>query len=104
MKKIALEILDVLLRNVSSDSVKLAIEFLKQCGQKLSQANSQELDSQFSKLNDLLHGPLITQRTKNMIENLFAERTNQFEEYPVIQSGLQLIDENDQYKTYASIR
>jgi len=33
-----------------------------------------------------------------MIENLFAERTNQFKSFPIIQSDLQLVDENDQYK------
>ncbi|CAF2650526.1 unnamed protein product [Rotaria sp. Silwood2] len=95
-EKIAFEILDVLLRNISSDSVKLAIYFLQECGQKLLQVNPHELDCQFSKLNDLLDGLLITERTKNMIENLFAERRDQFKSHPIIQSGLKLVDENDQ--------
>ncbi|CAF4455298.1 unnamed protein product, partial [Rotaria sp. Silwood2] len=60
--------------------------------------NPHELDCQFSKLNDLLDGLLITERTKNMIENLFAERRDQFKSLPIIQSGLKLVDENDQYK------
>ncbi|CAF4631754.1 unnamed protein product, partial [Rotaria sp. Silwood2] len=85
-EKIAFQIIAVLLHNVSSDSVKLAIEFLNQCGQKLSQVNPQELDSHFSTLNNLLHGPLITERTKDMIRVLFTVRRNQFEEYPAIKS------------------
>ncbi|CAF3167535.1 unnamed protein product [Rotaria sp. Silwood2] len=70
-EKIAFQILDVLLRNVSN--------------------------SHFSTLNNLLHGPLITERTKDMIRVLFTVRRNQFEEYPAIKSGLNSVNENDKY-------
>ncbi|CAF1493680.1 unnamed protein product, partial [Rotaria sordida] len=94
-EKIAFEIVDVLLRNVSSDSVILAVQFLTECSQKLSRENKKELDSRFSKLSDLLNGPLITQHTKNMIIVLLTERRNRFQVHSTSQSTLNLVNEND---------
>jgi pre-mRNA-splicing factor CWC22 len=86
-----------LLENPTDDSVELAIEFLKECGQKLSQVSPHGLDSVFSTLNNLLYQSLLDKRTKYMIEILFNLRKDQFKSNPAIQPCLHLVDENYQY-------
>ena len=87
----------LLLENPSDDSVELAIGFIKECGQKLSQVSPRGLDSVFSTLRNLLHESSLDKRTQYMIEVLFAVRKDQFKANPAIQPGLDLVDENDQY-------
>ncbi|CAF4153475.1 unnamed protein product [Rotaria sordida] len=92
-----------LLRNPSDDSVELAIELIKECGQKLSQGYPRILDSFFSTLKNLLHESSLDKRTLNMIEVLFAIRIDQFKANPPIPSGLGLVGEDDQYKHTISL-
>ncbi|CAF0826937.1 unnamed protein product [Adineta ricciae] len=94
---VALQMLVLLLENPSDDSVELAIGFIKECGQKLSQVSPRGLDSVFSTLRNLLHESSLDKRTQYMIEVLFAVRKDQFKANPAIQPGLDLVDENDQY-------
>ncbi|CAF4338956.1 unnamed protein product [Rotaria sp. Silwood2] len=94
----AIEMLAHLLKNHSDDSVELAIEFIKECEQKLSQVYPRILDSYFSTLRDLLHESSLDTRILNMIELLFAIRIDQFKANPSIPFGLDLVDEDDQYK------
>ncbi|CAF0829504.1 unnamed protein product [Rotaria sp. Silwood1] len=94
---VALQMLVLLLENPSDDSVELAIGFLKECGQKLSQVSPRGLDSVFSTLRNLLHESSLDKRTQYMIEVLFAVRKDQFKANPATPSGLDLVDENDQY-------
>ncbi|CAF3562514.1 unnamed protein product [Rotaria sordida] len=54
---IAIQLLRVVLDNYTDDSVELAVEWLKECGEKLLQDNHQELDSIFVILENLLHEP-----------------------------------------------
>ena len=85
------------MENPSDDSVELAIGFLKECGQKLSQVSPRGLDSVFSTLRNLLHESSLDKRTQYMIEVLFAVRKDQFKANPAVPAGLDLVDENDQY-------
>ncbi|CAF4791944.1 unnamed protein product, partial [Rotaria sp. Silwood2] len=87
----------LLLENPTNDSVELALLFLQECGQKLSQVSSRGLDSIFSTLRNLLHESSLNKRIQYMIEVLFAVRKDQFKTNPTIQSGLYLINENNQY-------
>ncbi|CAM4874408.1 unnamed protein product [Rotaria socialis] len=97
-EEIGFEILHFLIRNISTDGIELTVGFLHECGKKLLQLNQHELDVQFKKLNDLLGESLITECIKNMIEKIFSERTNELKSYPVIQSNLKLVNENNQFK------
>ncbi|CAF1129889.1 unnamed protein product [Rotaria sordida] len=54
---IAIQLLRVVLDNYTDDNVKLAVELLKECGEKLLQDNHQELDSIFVILENLLPEP-----------------------------------------------
>ena len=85
------------LRILRTDSVELAIGFIKECGQKLSQVSPRGLDQVFSTLRDLLHESALDKRTQYMIEVLFAVRKDQFKANPAIPADLDLVDENDQY-------
>ena len=87
----------LLLETSSDDSVELAIGFIKECGQKLSQVSPRGLDSVFSTLRNLLHESSLDKRTQYMIEVLFAVRKDQFKANPAVPPGLDLVDENDQY-------
>ncbi|CAF2111461.1 unnamed protein product [Rotaria magnacalcarata] len=94
---VALQMLVLLLENPSDDSVELAIGFLKECGQKLSQVSPRGLDSVFSTLRNLLHESSLDKRTQYMIEVLFAVRKDQFKANPAVPIGLDLVEESDQY-------
>ncbi|CAF4356414.1 unnamed protein product [Rotaria sp. Silwood2] len=94
---VALEMLVVLLENPTDDSVELAIEFLNICVEKLSQVSLHGLDSVFSTLNNLLNESSLNECTLHIIEVLFAIRKDQFKVNPMIQPGLDLVDESDQH-------
>ncbi len=87
-----------MLENPTDDSVELAIGFLKECGHKLSQVNPQGLDSIFSSLKNLLDESSLNKNTQGMIAALLTIGKDQFEAHPVIESGLDLVNANDEYK------
>ncbi|CAF1616072.1 unnamed protein product [Rotaria magnacalcarata] len=73
-----IEMVARLLKNPTDDSVVLAIELMKECEQKLSQVYP--------------HKPTLC-----MIQILFVVRAGYFNAYPPIPSGLDLVDEDDQF-------
>ncbi|CAF4396807.1 unnamed protein product, partial [Rotaria sordida] len=92
------EILIFLLKNPSNDDdVELAIEFIKECGQKLSQVNPRGLNSMFVTLKNSVNKSSLSEYTQNMIQILFAMREDEFKENPSIAPGLNLADESSQY-------
>ncbi|CAF2180227.1 unnamed protein product, partial [Rotaria magnacalcarata] len=93
---ITLEILILLLGSPSDDNVELAIEFVKECGQKLCEVSPRGLNSIFSKLENLHNKPL-KKCTRDMIEDLVAVREGQFKENPAVPRGLDLVHKNIQY-------
>ncbi|CAM4840767.1 unnamed protein product [Rotaria magnacalcarata] len=92
-----IEMVARLLKNPTDDSVVLAIELMKECEQKLSQVYPRTLDSFFSKLGILLHQSSLDKPTLCMIQILFVVRAGYFNAYPPIPSGLDLVDEDDQF-------
>ncbi|CAF3624202.1 unnamed protein product [Rotaria sp. Silwood1] len=94
---IALQILLFLFENRTDDNIILAIESLKECGQKLSTVSPQELYTIYLVLKNLLQEPSLNKQTQDMIQDLFTIRRDGFETYPAIQYGLDLVDKNYQY-------
>ncbi|CAF0976423.1 unnamed protein product [Rotaria magnacalcarata] len=94
---IVLQILLLLFENRTDDNIMLAIELLKECGQKLLKVSPQELDSAFSVLDNFLHEPSLNKHTQDMIQELFTVRRDGFKTYSSIESSLDLIYTNDQY-------
>ncbi|KAK0404179.1 hypothetical protein QR680_017326 [Steinernema hermaphroditum] len=93
---LALEILIVLLENPTSDSIEVAIAFLKECGAKLSDISPKGLNSVFDRLRSILNEADIDNRVQYMIESIFHIRKDKFRAYPALIEELDLIDEEDQ--------
>ncbi len=89
--------LNLVLGNYTDNSVKLAVIFLRYSGQKLLKVSPQELDSVFSRLENLRYESSLNKHTQDMIEELFDVRRDEFKAYPAIESGLDFVHENDQY-------
>lgn len=51
----------------------------------------------FERLRNILHESAIDKRVQYMIEVMFAIRKDGFKDHPVIQDGLDLVDEEDQF-------
>lgn len=59
---LALEILTLLVENPTDDSVEVAIAFLKECGDKLTEVSSKALHSIFEMLRNILHEGALDKR------------------------------------------
>ena len=68
---LALEILTLLLDSPTDDSVEVAITFLKECGQKLSEVSPRGINAIFEGLRTVLHESTLDKRTQYMIEVMF---------------------------------
>jgi hypothetical protein len=61
---LALEILTLLVENPTDDSVEVAIAFLKECGDKLTEVSSKALHSIFEMLRNILHEGKLDKRVR----------------------------------------
>eukprot|EP01130_Rhizamoeba_saxonica_P001488 TRINITY_DN11345_c0_g1_i1.p1 TRINITY_DN11345_c0_g1~~TRINITY_DN11345_c0_g1_i1.p1 ORF type:complete len:662 (-),score=141.90 TRINITY_DN11345_c0_g1_i1:96-2045(-) len=93
---IPLQILAVLLKTPTDDSVEIAVEIVKECGQTLSTV-PRSFNGTFNIFRSILHEGTIDKRVQYMIENLFAIRKNNFADHPAIPEALDLVDEEDQF-------
>ncbi|KAI3380903.1 hypothetical protein SNEBB_002422 [Seison nebaliae] len=100
---IALEILALLLENISSDSIEVAVEFLKEVGQTLMETSPKAMNAISAKLRDSLHENDVNERSQFMIEVFFAIRKDGFKDYPAIPQELDLISEDDKYTHVLSL-
>src|SRR5690606_33992308 len=92
-----LQILVVLMENPTDDSIEIAVNLLKVCGQMLTQVTPQGTFAMFEQLRRILEEcDEISSRTQYMIEVLFAVRKEKFAAYPSVIEELDLIDEEDQ--------
>jgi pre-mRNA-splicing factor CWC22 len=61
---LALEILTLLVDNPTDDAVEVAIAFLKECGDKLTEVSSKTLHSIFEMLRNILHEGKLDKRVR----------------------------------------
>lgn len=94
---LALEILTLLLETPTDDSVEVAINFLKECGQKLTEVSPRGIHAIFERLRHVLHESLLDKRTQYMIEVMFQVRKDGFKDNPAVLKELDLVEEDDQY-------
>ncbi|KAK7111884.1 pre-mRNA-splicing factor CWC22 homolog [Littorina saxatilis] len=94
---IALEILTLLLENATEDSVEVAISFLKECGQKLTEVSPKGINAIFERLRNILHEAQLDKRVQYMVEVMFAIRKDGFKAHPAVISDLDLVEEDDQF-------
>ncbi|XP_053386760.1 pre-mRNA-splicing factor CWC22 homolog [Mercenaria mercenaria] len=94
---LALEVLTLLLETPSDDSVEVAIGFLKECGQKLTEVSPRGINAIFERLRNILHEGQIDIRVQYMMEVMFAVRKDQFKDFPAVLEDLDLVEEEDQF-------
>ncbi|KAI8776005.1 pre-mRNA-splicing factor CWC22 [Biomphalaria glabrata] len=94
---IALEILTLLLETPTDDSVEVAIGFLKECGQKLTEVSPRGINSIFERLRNVLHEGQLDVRVQYMVEVMFAIRKDGFKDHPAVLSDLDLVEEAEQF-------
>ncbi|KAH3752088.1 hypothetical protein DPMN_186698, partial [Dreissena polymorpha] len=94
---LSLEILTLLLETPTDDSVEVAIGFLKECGQKLTEVSPRGINAIFERLRTVLHEGQIELRVQYMVEVMFAVRKDNFKDFPAIVEDLDLVEEEDQF-------
>ena len=92
-----MEILTLLLENPTDDSAEVAITFLKEVGQKLSEVSPRGIHAIFERLRHVLHESTLDKRTQYMIEVMFQVRKDGFKDNPSIPEELDLVEEDDQF-------
>ncbi|KAL6636528.1 hypothetical protein ACP70R_024100 [Stipagrostis hirtigluma subsp. patula] len=97
---VALELLTVLLEKPTSDSVEVAVEFVKECGATLQASYPQRLHAIFRRFQDILHEGEIDKSVQFLIKGLFAIRKAKFEGYP---AKLDLVQQKDQFTHVISL-
>ena len=94
---LALEILTLLLESPTDDSVEIAISFLKECGQKLTEVSPRGIHAIFERLRNVLHESKLDKRTQYMIEVMHQVRKDGFKDNVAVPEGLDLVEEEDQF-------
>lgn len=94
---LALEILTLLVESPTDDSVEVAIAFLKECGQKLTEVSGKGVTAIFEMLKNILHEGKLEKRVQYMIEVVFQVRKDGFKDHVPVLDQLNLIEEDDQF-------
>ncbi|KAL1231738.1 Pre-mRNA-splicing factor [Trichinella pseudospiralis] len=93
---LALELLTCMLENPTEESVEMAVEFLRECGAKLTELTPRGMNAVFDRLRSILHESDIRDRVQYMIETIFQIRKDRFAANPPIIEGLDLVEEDDE--------
>ena len=93
---LALEVLTLLLEHPTDDSVEVAVNLTKECGQILAELCPPGLHAIFERFRGILHEGEIDKRVQYTIEGLFAIRKGGFSDYPAIHEELDLVETSDQ--------
>jgi len=94
---LALEILTLLLENPTDDSAEVAILFLKEVGQKLTEVSPRGIHAIFERLRHVLHESTLDKRVQYMIEVMFQVRKDGFKDNPSVLEELDLVEDDDQF-------
>ncbi|XP_023011845.2 pre-mRNA-splicing factor CWC22 homolog [Leptinotarsa decemlineata] len=94
---LALEILTLLVESPTDDSVEVAISFLKECGQKLTEVSSKGITAIFEMLRNILHEGKLEKRIQYMIEVMFQIRKDGFKDHAAVLEELDIVEEEDQF-------
>ncbi|XP_010431014.1 PREDICTED: pre-mRNA-splicing factor CWC22 homolog [Camelina sativa] len=95
---IALELVTLLLGNLTDDSVELAVVFVKECGARLQDVTRKGLNEIFKRFLSILHEGDIDKRVQYLIEGLYFTK---FPKNPAVRPELDLVEE--QYSHYVSL-
>ena len=91
---LALEILTLMLNNHTGDSVEVAVSFLKDVGQKLTDVSPKGMNAVFERLRNILHDSQTDKRVQYMIEVIFHIRRDNFQDFPSLLEGVDIPEED----------
>lgn len=94
---LALEMLTLLVKVPTDDSVEVAIASLKECGTKLAKVSTKGLEAIFEMLRHILHEGQLDKRVQYMIEVMFQIHKDDFKNHETIPKELTVIGEEDQF-------
>lgn len=100
---VALQLLTLLLEQVTDDGVEIAVAFMKECGAFLAENSPKPSNAIFERFRTILHEGSIDKRVQYMIEVLFQIRKDKFKDLPAIREDLDLIDQEDQINHFISL-
>jgi pre-mRNA-splicing factor CWC22 len=86
----------VLLEKPTDDSVEIAVNFTKECGQILTELASKPFIHVLDRFRTILHEGEIDKRVQYTIEGLFAVQRAGFKEFPAVHTDLDLVESDDQ--------
>jgi len=92
---LALEVLLFLLSQPTEDSVEIAADFMKECGQVLSEICPQGVQGIFERFRGILQEGKCSRRVQYTIENLMAIRKTKFKDHPGVIQELDLVEDAD---------
>ncbi|KAK4106886.1 MIF4G-domain-containing protein [Parathielavia hyrcaniae] len=93
---LAVQILFLLLKRPTDDSVEIAVGFMREVGLFLDEMMPRVANGVFDQFRSILHEADIDRRTQYMIEVLFQVRKDKYKDNPVIKEELDLVEEEDQ--------
>ncbi|CAG8449660.1 14259_t:CDS:2 [Acaulospora colombiana] len=100
---VALQILVLLLENPTSDSVEVAVGFMREVGSHLAEVSPKANNDVFDRFRAILHEANVEKRVQYMIEVLFQIRKDKYKDNPPISSDLDLVKEEDQITHHLSL-
>ncbi|KAK0748660.1 hypothetical protein B0T21DRAFT_277344 [Apiosordaria backusii] len=95
-ENLAAQMLLLLLRKPTDDSVEIAVGLMREVGLFLEEMSPTMAHAVFDEFRRILHEADIDKRTQYMIEVLFQVRKDKYKDNPVIKEELDLIEEEDQ--------
>lgn len=94
--RVLVQLLTLLLEQPTDDSVEVAVGFVKECGQMLTELTPSGMHAVFERFRGILHDGAIDKRVQYTIEALFAVRKVKFADYPAVIPELDLVEREDQ--------
>ena len=100
---VALQLLTLLLEQVTEDGVEIAVAFMKECGAFLAENSPKPSNAIFERFRTILHEGKIDKRVQYMIEVLFQIRKEKFKDLPAVKEELDLIEAEEQTTHFFSL-
>ncbi|CAN7051039.1 unnamed protein product [Brassica oleracea var. botrytis] len=92
---IALEVIHMLLRKPTEDTVEVAVVFVRECGPLLLDLSPRRFDVIFDVFRRVVQEGDLEFRSRCLIESLVALRRSNFEGYPAVRDELDLVDSDE---------
>ncbi|PKS06845.1 hypothetical protein jhhlp_006921 [Lomentospora prolificans] len=102
-ENLALQMLQLLLHKPTDDSVEIAVGFMKEIGEFLTDMKPMAARVVFDKFRDVLHEGDIDKRVQYAVEVLFQIRKDNFKDNPAIREELDLLEEDDMITHYVEL-